>query len=242
MNKYFAAFKAAFPLTLPICAAYLFLGISFGIFFCSKGFSAWYPTLTAASVFAGSLEFFIVTVFASNIFDPIYMFFMAVIINARHLFYGISMLEPYKNMGLAKLYLIFGLTDETFAINISTAPPENVDRKAYYFFVTLLNQCYWVTGATIGAFIGSNIKFNSTGLDFALTAVFITIFVNQWMSMKNHTPALIGIVIPAACLIVLGAKHFIPSAMILILVFFVYMYRLERASLNLKGDGKNDSN
>lgn len=238
MNKYFAALKAAFPLTLPICAAYLFLGISFGIFFCSKGFSPWYPTLTAASVFAGSLEFFIVTVFASNIFDPIYMFFMAVIINARHLFYGISMLESYKNMGLAKLYLIFGLTDETFAINVSTQPPENVDKKAYYLFVTLLNQCYWVTGATVGGFIGSTLKFNSTGLDFALTAVFITIFVNQWMSMENHTPALVGIIIPAVCLIVLGAKNFIPPAMILILAFFIYLYRLEHANVSLKGDGK----
>lgn len=228
MKKYITALKAAFPLTLPICAAYLFLGFSFGIYFCSKGFSMWYPMLTALTVFAGSLEFFIANVMVGA-FDPVFMFVMAVIINARHLFYGISMLEPYKNMGLAKLYLIFGLTDETYAINVSINPPENVDKKAYYFFVTLLNHCYWLTGTTVGAFVGSNVEFNSKGLDFSLTALFITIVVNQWQSMDNHIPALIGLVVPTLCLIALGAKNFIPPAMLLILVIFIMMYRKEKS-------------
>lgn len=228
MQKYITALKAAFPLTLPICAAYLFLGFSFGIYFCSKGFSMWYPMLTALTVFAGSLEFFIANVM-TGAFDSVFMFVMAVIINARHLFYGISMLEPYKNMGLAKLYLIFGLTDETYAINVSINPPENVDKKAYYFFVTLLNHCYWLTGTTVGAFIGSNVEFNSKGLDFSLTALFITIVVNQWQSMDNHIPALIGLVVPTLCLIALGAKNFIPPAMLLILVIFIMMYRKEKS-------------
>lgn len=229
MQKYFAAFKAAFPLTLPICAAYLFLGFSFGIYFCSKGFSMWYPMLTAMTVFAGSLEFFIANVMVGA-FDPVFMFVMAVIINARHLFYGISMLEPYKNMGLTKLYLIFGLTDETYAINVSINPPEHVDKKAYYFFVTFLNHCYWLTGTTLGAFVGSNIEFNSKGLDFSLTALFITIVVNQWQSMNNHIPALIGLAIPTICLMVLGAKNFIPPAMLLILLVFVFMFRKDKES------------
>lgn len=228
MQKYIAALKAAFPLTLPICAAYLFLGFSFGIYFCSKGFSMWYPMLTALTVFAGSLEFFIANVMIGA-FDPVFMFVMAVIINARHLFYGISMLEPYKNMGLTKFYLIFGLTDETYAINISVEPPEHVDKKAYYFFVTFLNHCYWFTGTTIGAFVGSNIDFNSKGLDFSLTALFITIVVNQWLNMDNHIPALIGLIVPTICLVVLGTKSFIPPAMLLILVIFIMMYRKEQA-------------
>lgn len=228
MQKYITALKAAFPLTLPICAAYLFLGFSFGIYFCSKGFSIWYPMLTALTVFAGSLEFFIANVMVGA-FDPVFMFVMAVIINARHLFYGISMLEPYKNMGLAKLYLIFGLTDETYAINVSINPPENVDKKAYYFFVTLLNHCYWLTGTTVGAFVGSNVEFKSKGLDFSLTALFITIVVNQWQSMDNHIPALIGLVVPTLCLVALGAKNFIPPAMVLILVIFIMMYRKEKS-------------
>ena len=230
MQKYLAAFKAAFPLTLPICAAYLFLGMSFGIYFCSKGFSAWYPSLTAMTVFAGSLEFVIVTMLMAS-FDPIYMFLLAVMINARHLFYGISMLEPYKNMGLAKLYLIFGLTDETFAINVAIAPPPEVDKKTYYLLVTFLNQCYWVTGATLGGLIGSSIHFNTKGLDFVLTALFVAIFVSQYQSMDYHLPAFVGLIIPTLCLIALGAKHFIPPAMVLIIVFFVYMYRKESKAL-----------
>lgn len=223
MQKYMKALKAAFPLTLPICAAYLFLGMSFGIYFCSKGFSPWYPFFTAATVFAGSLEFVIVTLLMGT-FDPLYAFIMALTINARHLFYGLSMLEMYKNMGLAKLYLIFGLTDETFAINVSIEPPHDVDKKAYYIFVTLLNQSYWVTGATIGGFIGSTIHFNTKGLDFVLTALFVAICVNQWQNTDDHIPALIGIIIPAICLVFLGAQHFIPPAMLLIIACFIFMF------------------
>lgn len=236
MKKYTEALKAAFPLTLPICAAYLFLGISFGIYFCSKGFSPIYPTLTAMSVFAGSLEFVVVTMLMAE-FDPVYMFFLAVMINARHLFYGISMLELYKNMGLTKLYLIFGLSDETFAINVAISPPENVDKKIYYFFVTFLNQCYWVTGATIGGWIGSNIAINTKGLDFVLTALFVAIFVSQYQNTDNHMPAFVGLAIPTICLVVLGAKHFIPPAMVLIIVFFVVMFHKENSRHNntLKG-------
>jgi len=228
MQKYITALKAAFPLTLPICAAYLFLGISFGIYFCSKGFSPIYPTLTAMSVFAGSLEFVVVTMLMAD-FNPAYMFFLALLINARHLFYGLSMLEAYKNMGMTKLYLIFGLTDETFAINVAIAPPEDVDKKAYYFFVTFLNQCYWVTGATIGGWIGSSLSINTKGLDFVLTALFVAIFVSQYQSVDNHLPAFIGIAIPSLCLIVLGAKNFIPPAMALIIAFFVWQFHKERA-------------
>ena len=233
MKKYYDAFKAAFPLTLPICAAYLFLGISFGIYFCSKGFSPIYPTLTALVVFAGSLEFVIVTMLMGE-FDPIYMFLLAVMINARHLFYGITMLEAYKNMGLAKLYLIFGLTDETFAINVAIAPPETVDKKTYYFFVTVLNQCYWVTGATIGGLIGSNITINTKGLDFVLTALFVALFVSQYQNMDDHLPAFAGLIIPTICLVFLGAKSFIPPAMVMIILFFAMMFNREQKSKKCK--------
>lgn len=223
MQKCFTALKTAFPLTLPICAAYLFLGISFGIYFCSKGFSPIYPTLTAMVVFAGSLEFVIVTMLLAD-FNPIYMFFLAIMINARHLFYGITMLEPYKNMGLAKLYLIFGLTDETFAVNVAIQPPPNVDKKLYYFFLTFLNQCYWVTGATLGGLIGSTIHFNTQGLDFVLTALFVALFVSQYQNMDDHLPAFVGLIVPTLCLVILGPKSFILPAMVLIIACFVWLY------------------
>ena len=142
-NKYSKALKVAFPLTLPICAAFLFLGISYGFYICSKGFSPWYPFFTSALVFAGSMEFVLVTMLLSP-FNPLYCFFMALMINSRHLFYGLSMLEKYKNTGLKKFYLIFGMCDESFAINCNTVIPEGIDKGCFMVCVNLLNQIYWV--------------------------------------------------------------------------------------------------
>lgn len=153
-NKYSKALKAAFPLTLPICAAFLFLGISYGFYICSKGFSPWYPFFTSALVFAGSMEFVLVTMLLSP-FNPLYCFFMALMINSRHLFYGLSMLEKYKNTGLKKFYLIFGMCDESFAINCNTVIPEGIDKGCFMVCVNLLNQIYWVAGATIGGLLGN---------------------------------------------------------------------------------------
>ena len=168
-NKYSKALKAAFPLTLPICAAFLFLGISYGFYICSKGFSPWYPFFTSALVFAGSMEFVLVTMLLSP-FNPLYCFFMALMINSRHLFYGLSMLEKYKNTGLKKFYLIFGMCDESFAINCNTVIPEGIDKGCFMVCVNLLNQIYWVAGATIGGLLGNSLQINTKGLDFALVA------------------------------------------------------------------------
>lgn len=224
MNKYIAAFKAAFPLTLPICAAFLFLGMSFGLYFTSMGFPLWYPILTSMTVFAGSMEFVLVTLLLSP-FNPLYAFFMALMINARHLFYGLSMLEKYKNTGLKKFYLIFGMCDESFAINVSTEIPAGIDKGWFMTFINILNHLYWVTGSALGAIIGSNITINTKGLEFVLTALFIAIFVSQWQNMSNHKPALAGLVIPTICLLIFGSQHFIPPAMILIVAVFMYVYK-----------------
>lgn len=207
-NKYTKALKAAFPLTLPICAAFLFLGISYGFYICSKGFSPWYPFFTSALVFAGSMEFVLVTMLLSP-FNPLYCFFMALMINSRHLFYGLSMLEKYKNTGLKKFYLIFGMCDESFAINCNTVIPEGIDKGCFMVCVNLLNQIYWVAGATIGGLLGNNLQINTKGLDFALVALFTAIFVSQWQSTENHTPAVLGIVIPLVCLVLIGPQSFI---------------------------------
>ena len=204
-NKYSKALKAAFPLTLPICAAFLFLGISYGFYICSKGFSPWYPFFTSALVFAGSMEF-------------------ALMINSRHLFYGLSMLEKYKNTGLKKFYLIFGMCDESFAINCNTVIPEGIDKGCFMDCVNLLNQIYWVAGATIGGFLGNSLQINTKGLDFALVALFTAIFVSQWQSTENHTPAVLGIVIPLVCLVLIGPQSFIPPAMLLLLLVFITAY------------------
>lgn len=223
MNKYVTAFRAAFPLTLPICAAFLFLGISYGFYICSKGFSPWYPFFTSALVFAGSMEFVLVSMLLSP-FNPLYCFFMAIMINSRHLFYGLTMLEKYKNTGLKKFYLIFGMCDESFAINCNADIPDGVDKGWFMTFVNLLNQIYWVAGATLGGILGSSLQINTKGLDFALAALFIAIFVNQWQASENHNPALLGIIIPLLCLIIIGPQGFIPAAMLLILIIFIAAY------------------
>lgn len=222
-NKYTQAFKAAFPLTLPICAAFLFLGISYGFYICSKGFSPWYPFFTSALVYAGSMEFLLVTMLLSP-FNPLYCFFMALMINSRHLFYGLTMLEKYKGIGLKKFYLIFGMCDESFAINCSADIPEGIDKGWFMTFVTMLNQIYWVAGATIGGILGSSLNINPKGLDFALVALFTAIFVSQWQATENHNPAILGIAIPLLCLVLIGPQSFIPPAMLLLLAVFVTAY------------------
>ena len=223
MDKYKKAFLAAFPLTLPICDAFLFLGFSYGFFICSKGFSPWYPFFTSMLVFAGSMEFVLVGMLLSA-FNPLYCYLMTLMVNSRHLFYGLSMLEKFKDTGWKKIYLIFGMCDESFAINVSTSPPEGVDKGWFMTFVTLLNQIYWVAGSTIGGIMGSSIKINTQGLDFSLVALFVAIFVSQWQNNTNHNPAIIGIILPLVCLVILGPQSFVPPAMLLMLILFITAY------------------
>ena len=223
VDKYKKAFLAAFPLTLPICAAFLFLGFSYGFFICSKGFSPWYPFFTSMLVFAGSMEFVLVGMLLSA-FNPWYCYLMTLMVNSRHLFYGLSMLEKFKDTGWKKIYLIFGMCDESFAINVSTSPPDGVDKGWFMTFVTLLNQIYWVVGSTIGGIMGSSIKINTQGLDFALVALFVAIFVSQWQNSTNHNPAIIGIILPLVCLVILGPQSFVPPAMLLMLILFITAY------------------
>lgn len=222
-QKYQAALRAAFPLTLPICAAFLFLGISYGFYFCSKGFAPWYPIACSALIFAGSMEFVLVTLLLQG-FDPLYCFFITLMVNSRHLFYGLTMLELYRNTGLKKFYLIFGMCDESFAINCSTQPPPGVDRGCFMLCVNLLNHCYWVAGAALGALLGSQLQFNTQGLDFTLTALFVAIFVSQWQSSSSHGPALVGLAMPLLCLCLLGPQRFMVPAMLLILGVFIAAY------------------
>lgn len=208
-------FKYAFPHTLPVLTGYLFLGISYGFYMKALGFEFWYPFLMSLVIYAGSMQFVTVELLLSS-FDPIKAFFMTLMINARHLFYGISMLTKYKDMGWKKIYLIFGLTDETFSVNCSVTIPEEIDEGWFYFFVTLLDHSYWVIASLLGAVFGSFISFNTEGIEFVMTAMFIVIFLEQWLSNKNHTSAMIGLGVSILCLAILGSDKFIIPAMIAI--------------------------
>ena len=208
-----AALKAAFPHTIPILTGFLFLGMSYGIYMKLSGFPWYYPTLTALAVFAGSMEFVAVNLLLGP-FDPLGALLLTLMVNARHLFYALAMLERYRNMGLKKLYLIFGMCDESFSINCTAEPPEGVDRGWFMFFVTLLDHCYWVTGATLGGVFGGLIAFDAKGLAFVMTALLLVIFLENWMKEKNHVSSLIGLGVAALALAVFGASSFIIPAML----------------------------
>lgn len=221
------AFKAALPYTLPICVGFLFLGMSYGFLMRSKGFSFIYPMLMSFFIFAGSMEFVTVNLLLSA-FNPAHALLLALMVNAWHLFYGISMLEKYKNTGFKKLYLIYGMCDESFTINCTVLPSPDVDKGWFMFFVTMLNQIYWVSGATLGALLGYVIHFDVTGIEFVMTALFVVMFIDQWDEMDNHSSALIGVSCSLLCLLVLGSEQFLIPAMSLIIVCFLVQKRLRK--------------
>lgn len=187
----------------------------------SKGFSFLYPMLMSFFIFAGSMEFVTVNLLLSA-FNPLYAFCLTLMVNARHLFYGISMLDKYQNVGWKKYYLIYGMCDESFTINCTVAPPEGVDRGWFMFFVTFLNQIYWVSGATLGGLLGYVIHFNTTGIEFVMTALFVVMFINQWGETKDHRSALIGVGCSAVCLLIFGSSNFIIPAMVSIILCFTF--------------------
>ena len=211
------ALKAAFPRTIPIMTGFLFLGAAYGIYARGMGLPAAVPIAMAAVVFAGSMEFVAVDMMtAGAVFNPLGALLMAVMVNARHLFYGISMLDKYKNTGGKKWYLVFGLCDESFSVNCTADIPEGVDSGWFYFFVTLLDQLYWVTGAALGTLAGT--FFTVEGLDFVMTALLTVLFVDNLLKEKSHIGSVIGVCAAAVCLPIFGGDSFIIPSMLLILL------------------------
>ena len=224
------AFCAALPYTIPICVGFLFLGMSYGFLMKSQGFSVIYPMLMSLFIFAGSMEFVTVSLLLSA-FQPFHAFVLALMVNARHLFYGISMLEKFKNTGWKKFYLIFGMCDESFTVNCTVTPPDDVDRGWFMFFVNLLNQIYWVFAATAGALLGYVIHFDTTGIEFVMTALFVVMFLNQWEETKDHRPALVGLICSAICLLIFGSSNFIVPAMVFIIICFTAERKVSRKTM-----------
>ena len=208
------AFLAAFRDTLPVMTGYLFLGIGFGILMYEKGYGALWSFAMAAFMYAGSAQYLTVSLLtggASLISTALSVLF----INARHLFYGITMLESYRDAGSKKPYLIFALTDETYSLVTQNEPPEGVSRLQYCFLVTLLDQIYWIIGCVLGNLAG-RLPIDFTGVEFVLTALFVTMFVDQWIANKNHRPAIIGIGCTTVCLLIFGSELFLIPSMVLI--------------------------
>lgn len=219
-----AALKAAIPPTLPILAGFVFLGITCGIYSVSLDLPWWTPTLMACLIFAGSVEFVVASMLVGP-FAPLQTFLTVFIVNARHLFYGLSMLERFRGLGRKRPYLIFAQCDETFSINYSTRPPAGVDEGWFMFFVSLLDQLYWVAGCTLGGVLGSVAALNIAGVDFAMTALFVVIFLDQWLKDPSHASAAAGIAASLIALALFGADGFMIPALVLILAAVTLMRR-----------------
>lgn len=220
------AFRAAFPLTFPVFIGYIFLGIAFGILSGSSGFHVGWAFLMSLLIYAGSMQFVTVPLLLAP-YHFLSTVLLTLMVNARHLFYGLSMLNRYKDCGKLKPYLIFSLTDETYSLVCSAEPPEDVSRKWFFFFISALNHFYWVLGSVIGALVGNFLPINTTGIDFSMTALFLVIFVDQWESTKNHIPALLGLSLTVLCRLIFGLNWFILLAMLSLLLSLSLGYKKE---------------
>ena len=217
-------FRKAFVATLPVMAGYMVLGIAFGILLRDKGYGLPWAFAMSLFIFAGSLQFVAVNLMATGA-SLISTALMTLLVNARHLFYGISMLTRYRGTGKAKPYLIFSLTDETYALVCSGAP-EGTDEKTYYLLVSVMDHCWWVTGSVLGSLIGSALTINTRGIDFAMTALFVTIFTEQLITIPDRVPAAIGVGASVFCLVIFGPSGFLIPAMVLIsALLFAYSLR-----------------
>ena len=211
-----AALRAAFPATIPVLTGYLCIGMAYGLLMANAGYGIFWALLLSLLCYAGSMEFVAVSLLTAG-FDPVQALLMALMINARHAFYGLSMLEKYRGTGWARPFLIFSLTDETFSLVSTLEPLDGVTRRDFYFWISLLDYLYWQMGSVLGALIGGLLPFDTTGLDFALTALFIVLFLEQWRKRENRPAALIGLGCTAVSLAVVGADRLVIPAMVLIL-------------------------
>lgn len=235
------AFRAAFPHTIPIFAGYWFLGLTYGIYATTSGFSPIYPIIMAIVIFGGSLEFVTVSMLLSP-FAPLQTFVIALMIQARHLFYGISMLDKYKDTGIKKFFLIYGMSDETFSITYTAKSPDGIDKGWFMLFITILDQIYWISGVAIGSLLGSVLTFNTNGISFVMTAMFSVIFLDQWLKDNIHVPGVIGVVSSVICLIIFGPDSFmLPTMVVVIALLTVFRKPMEQRENLLVNLQKEDS-
>ena len=215
--------RKAFKDTIPVMSGYLVLGIGFGVVLASRGYGVLWAMAMSVFIFAGSMQYVAIDLITGGA-TLITTALTTLAVNARHLFYGLSMIEKYKGVR-KKPFLIFTLTDETYSLVVNDAGTTGIEEKdSYYFWVSLLDYSYWVSGSVLGSLIGAMIPFDMTGIDFSLTALFLTVFVEQWLSTKNHLAAITGVIASVVCLMMFGADNFLIPTIILI-TFALMMMR-----------------
>jgi len=212
--------KAAFSVTIPVMLGYISVGIAFGLLFERAGYNFLWAIFMSIFVYAGSMQFIAINLLTSGV-GLFEIALMTLFVNIRHVFYGLSFIDEFKGMEKKKMYMIFSLTDETYSLLCSSKTPVGVERNSFLFCITLLNQIYWVIGTLIGSIAGSLITFNTKGIDFAMTALFVVIFIEQWDTYKNHIPVLIGVTSTILSLLIFGANNLIFPSMIFITVALI---------------------
>ncbi len=228
MSQKSKGIKLAFIKSLPVMAGYIVLGIGFGILLKKAGYGLFWAFLMSFTIYAGSMQYVAVSLLTSGA-SLISAALTTLMVNARHLFYGVSMIDKYKGAGVKKPYLIFALTDETYSLLCGEEQPEGIDFFWYSFFVSLFNQCYWILGSVLGSALGTLIAFDTAGIDFSMTALFVTVFVEQWITTKNHLPAIAGLACSVVCLLFFGADSFlIPTMISITVVLFLYRDIMEK--------------
>lgn len=229
MNK--KALKIAFRDTIPVLTGYLFLGAGFGILLSEKGYGFGWAFFMALFMFAGSGQYLAVDLLASHA-SLISTAIATLLVNARHIFYGISLVDTYADAGKKKPYMIFGLTDETYSLVTQNQPPEGISRHTYCFLVTLLDHIYWICGCVLGNILGSTLPISFEGVEFVLTALFVTMFVEQWISNTNHRPAVIGVMSTVLCLLIFGKDLFLIPAMVAIALLLTISRKTARRAVD----------
>ncbi len=200
---------------------FVVLGIGYGILMEKHGFGPLWSLLSGLIIFSGTVQFVSVTMLGSG--SVIMAAVTALMVAARHIFFSISMIGRYRSEGKRKWYLFYALCDESYAMLSKDDGPEGVNTSNYRLLVTLFDQSAWVIGSFLGGWIGTLITFDSTGIDFAMTALFTTVFVQQWIDSKSHIPAVLGVAATLICRIIFGRDIFLIPAMVIIIAFLTIM-------------------
>ena len=234
MSEYRKAFQKAFPYTIPVLTGYLFIGTAFGVMYAEKGYSFLWAILMSVLVYAGSGQYLAVNFFVPGV-SFLQVIFLTFMVNVRHVFYGVSLLEKFNKVGKSRWYMIFALTDETYSLLCTTKIPKGVDESKFLLAISILDHSYWVLGSAIGAIAGTLLPISSEGIEFAMTALFIVIFIEQWMEKKNRIPEIIGVVIAIVSLVIFWASNFVlPAMLAIVALLFVGRKKLDKEGVSCR--------
>lgn len=226
MRKYSHTIKQAFYKSIPVLAGYIVIGIGFGILMRNAGYGVLWAASMSLFIYAGSMQYVGVSLLSGSA-SIVTTAITTIMVNARHLFYSISMIDKYKDTGKYKPYMIFALTDETYSLLCDEKTPDETDPNLYRFFVSLFNHCYWIAGSIIGNLLGTVLPFSTAGIEFSMTALFIASFTEQWLTAKDHIPAITGIICTLLCLVVFGKENFLIPSMLMITLVLTLLHKRE---------------